>query len=101
MWRDRVSCARQDPELRQKTQHLMAQMPLESINSSIVISENASRPAARWKANMTDARNPIALVIIDDNPRSLEYIATALARASSPPQIRKKGWIWFTRIVPR
>lgn len=28
---------------------------------------------------MTDARNPIALVIIDDNPRSLEYISTALA----------------------
>jgi DNA-binding NtrC family response regulator len=28
---------------------------------------------------MTDSRNPIALVIIDDNPRSLEYIATALA----------------------
>jgi DNA-binding NtrC family response regulator len=31
------------------------------------------------KAKMTDARNPIALVIIDDNPRSLEYISTALA----------------------
>ena len=28
---------------------------------------------------MTDAPNPIALVIIDDNPRSLEYISTALA----------------------
>jgi DNA-binding NtrC family response regulator len=28
---------------------------------------------------MTDARNSIALVIIDDNPRSLEYISTALA----------------------
>jgi DNA-binding NtrC family response regulator len=27
---------------------------------------------------MTDARNPISLVIIDDNPRSLEFIATAL-----------------------
>lgn len=29
---------------------------------------------------MTDAQNSVALVIIDDNPRSLEYIATALAR---------------------
>ena len=28
---------------------------------------------------MTDARNPISLVIIDDNPRSLEFVATALA----------------------
>jgi DNA-binding NtrC family response regulator len=28
---------------------------------------------------MTDVRNPIALVIIDDNPRSLEYVSTALA----------------------
>lgn len=27
---------------------------------------------------MTEARNPISLVIIDDNPRSLEFIATAL-----------------------
>lgn len=31
---------------------------------------------------MTDARNPISLVIIDDNPRSLEFIATALASQS-------------------
>src|SRR5689334_13266015 len=30
---------------------------------------------------MTDSRNPILLVIIDDNPRSLEFIATALAGA--------------------
>jgi DNA-binding NtrC family response regulator len=29
---------------------------------------------------MTDAQNSVALVIIDDNPRSLEYVATALAR---------------------
>src|SRR5690349_10169124 len=28
---------------------------------------------------MADARNPIVLVIIDDNPRSLEYVSTALA----------------------
>src|SRR5579864_1332032 len=28
---------------------------------------------------MAEARNPIELVIIDDNPRSLEYISTALA----------------------
>ena len=28
---------------------------------------------------MSDARNPIVLVIIDDNPRSLEFISTALA----------------------
>jgi DNA-binding NtrC family response regulator len=27
---------------------------------------------------MTDARNPISLIIIDDNPRSLEFISTAL-----------------------
>ncbi|MCU1256672.1 MAG: response regulator with CheY-like receiver, AAA-type ATPase, and DNA-binding domain [Candidatus Angelobacter sp.] len=27
---------------------------------------------------MTDARNPISLVIIDDNPRSLEFLSTAL-----------------------
>src|SRR6478672_2813492 len=31
---------------------------------------------------MTDAQNPIALVIIDDNPRSLEYVSTALASKS-------------------
>lgn len=31
---------------------------------------------------MTDARNLISLVIIDDNPRSLEFIATALASQS-------------------
>ncbi|HXA85717.1 MAG TPA: sigma-54 dependent transcriptional regulator [Candidatus Dormibacteraeota bacterium] len=31
---------------------------------------------------MTDVRNPIELVIIDDNPRSVEYISTALASAS-------------------
>lgn len=30
---------------------------------------------------MTEARNPILLVIIDDNPRSLEFTATALAGA--------------------
>ncbi|HKV92614.1 MAG TPA: sigma-54 dependent transcriptional regulator [Candidatus Angelobacter sp.] len=30
---------------------------------------------------MTEARNPILLVIIDDNPRSLELVATALAGA--------------------
>ena len=30
---------------------------------------------------MTDTQNPISLVIIDDNPRSLEFIATALAGA--------------------
>jgi DNA-binding NtrC family response regulator len=29
---------------------------------------------------MTDAPNPISLVIIDDNPRSLEFVSTALAR---------------------
>jgi DNA-binding NtrC family response regulator len=29
---------------------------------------------------MADPRNPTTLVIIDDNPRSLEYISTALAR---------------------
>ena len=28
---------------------------------------------------MNDARNPIVLVIIDDNPRSLEFLSTALA----------------------
>jgi DNA-binding NtrC family response regulator len=28
---------------------------------------------------MAEARNPIVLVIIDDNPRSLEYVSTALA----------------------
>ena len=28
---------------------------------------------------MAEGRNPIELVIIDDNPRSLEYISTALA----------------------
>ncbi|HET9164356.1 MAG TPA: response regulator, partial [Candidatus Angelobacter sp.] len=31
------------------------------------------------KSRMTEGRNPIELVIIDDNPRSLEYISTALA----------------------
>ena len=31
---------------------------------------------------MTDVQNPIALVIIDDNPRSLEYVSTALASKS-------------------
>ena len=35
-----------------------------------------------WKEAMTDARNPISLVIIDDNPRSLEFIATALRSQS-------------------
>src|SRR5215467_11712329 len=29
---------------------------------------------------MTDAPNPISLVIIDDNPRSLEFLSSALAR---------------------
>jgi len=33
----------------------------------------------RGKAKMAEARNPIVLVIIDDNPRSLEYVSTALA----------------------
>ncbi|MGZ4840793.1 MAG: sigma-54-dependent transcriptional regulator [Candidatus Angelobacter sp.] len=31
---------------------------------------------------MTDTRNPIALVIIDDNPRSLEYVSAALSAES-------------------
>ena len=31
---------------------------------------------------MADMRNPIAMVIIDDNPHSLEYISTALASGS-------------------
>jgi two-component system, NtrC family, response regulator HydG len=42
---------------------------------------------------MTDIQNPLSLVIIDDNPRSLEFIATALAgvgvqilTASSPEE---------------
>jgi DNA-binding NtrC family response regulator len=35
-----------------------------------------------WKEAMTDARNPISLVIIDDNPRSLEFIAAALGSQS-------------------
>lgn len=30
---------------------------------------------------MSEARNPICLVVIDDNPRSLEFISTALAGA--------------------
>src|SRR5215471_16159366 len=34
---------------------------------------------AAQKAKMANARNPIVLVIIDDNPRSLEYVSTALA----------------------
>jgi DNA-binding NtrC family response regulator len=34
---------------------------------------------AALEADMTDARNPISLVIIDDNPRSLEFVSTALA----------------------
>ena len=31
---------------------------------------------------MTDVRNPIALVVIDDNPRSLEYVSAALSAES-------------------
>jgi DNA-binding NtrC family response regulator len=30
------------------------------------------------RAGMTDTRNPTSLIIIDDNPRSLEFISTAL-----------------------
>jgi Response regulator containing CheY-like receiver, AAA-type ATPase, and DNA-binding domains len=53
---------------------------------------------------MAEVRNPIELVIIDDNPRSLEYISTALASENVKillRLIRKRGLTWFTRIVPR
>src|SRR6516164_1667093 len=46
-------------------------MPLQSTEKS--------HTARHTKAEMTDARNSILLVIIDDNPRSLEFIASALS----------------------
>lgn len=51
-------------------------MPLESVHC--YSRSHGSR--AGIKTDMTDAQSSVALVIIDDNPRSLEYVATALAR---------------------
>ena len=57
----------------------MARDPMPGKINHPVISQCTFKAGGSVQANMTDTRKPISLVIMDDNPRSLEFVSTALS----------------------
>ena len=64
----KIAAERHSAELRHLTQP-----------DARLLAQNHLAAGKVQESRMAEGRNPIELVIIDDNPRSLEYISTALA----------------------